>query len=107
MSTAWLFMTAAIVFEILGTTSMKMAEGYTRLWPTISVFFCYGLAFSSLGFALKSIDVSTAYAIWSGVGTAAIAVIGFIWFQEQITLSKALCIGLIICGVVGLHLFDS
>lgn len=104
MTSSWLYLAAAIAFEICGTTAMKMADGYTRLIPTIAVFICYALAFSSLGLALKTIEVSVAYAIWSGVGTAAIAVIGMIWFQEQMTPSKALCIAMIITGVVGLNL---
>ncbi len=97
-------MAAAIIFEVCGTTSMKLSDGYTRLLPSIAVFVFYFFSFSSLGLALKILDVSVAYAIWSGVGTAAIAIIGTVWFREDLTASKVLWLAMIIVGVVGLNL---
>jgi len=94
----------AILFEVAGTTSMKISEGFTKTVPSIAMAVFYILSLTALTFALKKFDVSMAYAIWSGVGTALITVIGFYLFREEITVMKIVSIGLIILGVIGLHL---
>ena len=100
----WLFLLGAIVLEIAGTVSMKLSQGFTRLLPSALMIVFYLLAFTSLNFSLKQINVSVAYAIWSGVGTAAIAVIGYMYFQEELTFLKIASIILIILGVIGLNI---
>lgn len=100
---AWLLLAAAIVLEVAGTTSMKFSAGFTRLLPSVLIFVFYALSFFALTLALKKLDLSLAYAIWAGVGTVLIALIGFIYFGEQATLFKTACIGLIVIGVVGLN----
>ena len=99
----WLYLAGAILFEIMGTTSMKYAEGFTKVTPSICIFVFYFAAFTLLTLCLKTIDLSIAYAIWSGAGTALIAVIGFMAFHEPMNLTKILCLTLIIVGVVGLN----
>ena len=99
---SWLLL--AIVLEVCGTTSMKLSEGFAKLLPSILIFVFYGLSFASLTIALKSIDVSIAYAVWSGVGTALIAAIGILWFKEPSGALKLASLALIIIGVVGLNL---
>jgi len=101
---AWVALSAAIAFEIAGTTFMKMSDGFARLWPSIGLFVCYALSFVGLTLALKRIDVGVAYAIWSGVGTAAIAAIGMVMFGEPFSVARVLWIGVIIVGVVGLQM---
>ena len=101
---SWFYLMGAILLEVSATTCMKLSAGFTRWTPAILMFLLYGLSFTSLTFALKRIDLGVAYAIWSGVGTALIATIGAIWFQEPMTLLKVFFIGLIIAGVVGLNL---
>lgn len=100
----WLYLAAAIVLEIAGTVSMKFSQGFTRPVPSVLMAVCYLLAFTSLNYSLKQIDISVAYAIWSGAGTAVIAVIGYLYFHESMSLVKAVCIILIIIGVIGLNL---
>lgn len=100
----WLFLVLAIVLEVCGTTSMKLSEGFARLLPSILIFVFYGLSFAALTVTLKSIDVSIAYAVWSGVGTALIAVIGILWFKEPAGTLKLASLALIIIGVVGINL---
>ena len=100
----WGFLIAAIFLEVAGTTNMKLSEGFTRLLPSVLIFVFYGLSFAALTFALKKIDLSVTYAIWSGVGTAIIATIGVIWFKEPVTAFKVASIVLIIVGVIGLNL---
>jgi len=97
-------MTLAILMEVCGTTSMKLSAGFTRLIPSVLIFIFYGLAFTMLTLALKKLDVSIAYAVWSGLGTAVIAIIGFVVFREPITLVKVISLTLIILGVIGLRI---
>ncbi len=103
---AWLYLALAIVLEVAGTTSMKLSDGLSRPWPTLAIFVFYGLGFSLLTLALRHIELSVAYAIWSGVGTALIAVLGLLWFGENMTLAKFASLALIILGVIGLNLAD-
>jgi small multidrug resistance pump len=100
---AWLYLVAAIVTEVIGTTSMKFSEGFSKLTPSILVFVFYGLSLVALTLALKRIDVSVAYAVWSGLGTAMIAAIGLLIFKEPLTLVKMLSLLCIIAGVIGLN----
>ncbi len=100
----WLYLVLAILLEVSGTTCMKLSEGFTRMVPSILLVVFYTLSFGMLTLALKRIDVSVAYAIWSGVGTALIASIGVLWFKEPATAMKLISLGLIIIGVVGLNL---
>jgi small multidrug resistance pump len=98
------FLILAILSEAAGTTSLKLSEGFSRLIPSLSVVFFYGLSFTFLSFALKRLEVGTVYAVWSGVGTALIATIGILWFKEPLTAIKIGSLALIILGVVGLNL---
>jgi small multidrug resistance pump len=100
----WFFLAGAIVLEVAGTTSMKLSEGFSKLLPSVLLFVFYAGSFAALTFALKKIDVSVAYAIWAGVGTALIATIGVIYFRETVSVLKLVSLGLIIVGVVGLNL---
>ena len=100
----WLYLAMAIVLEVSGTTCMKLSEGFTKTAPSILLFVFYTSSFCFLTLALKRIDVSIAYAVWSGVGTALIATIGVLWFKEPATALKLISLGLIIIGVVGLNL---
>ncbi len=100
----WLYLAIAIVLEVIGTTSMKLSEGFTKTIPSILMFVFYLASLAVLTLALKKIDVSVAYAVWAGLGTALIATIGIVYFHESATLLKIISILLIIAGVVGLHL---
>lgn len=83
---------------------MKLTNGFTKLIPSVLMFVFYLGSLSCLTFALKRIEVGTAYAIWSGFGTALITLIGIIFFKENISIAKVVSISLIIMGVVGLNL---
>ncbi|QKQ75504.1 multidrug efflux SMR transporter [Nostoc sp. TCL240-02] len=103
MSTSWIYLIAAILFEVSGTTCMKLSEGFTKLVPSVLIFIFYGLCFSFLTLALKRLEVSVAYSVWAGLGTVLIAIIGIIWFRESATFIKLLSIALIILGVIGIN----
>lgn len=95
---------AAIAAEVTATTAMKYSEGFTRLWPSLVTVVGYVLAFALLAQTLKTLSIGTAYAIWAGVGTAAVAAIGVLWMGESAGLAKLAGIALIIAGVVVLNL---
>ena len=100
----WFYLVLAIIFEVLGTTSMKLSEGFSKIVPSIAMVLFYLLSLAVLTLALKKIEMSVAYAIWAGVGTALITVIGLFLFKEELSLLKIVSILFIIAGVVGLHL---
>lgn len=100
----WFFLVVAIVLEVAGTTSMKLSRGLTQIVPSVFMFLFYAASFVMLTLALKKIEVSVAYAVWAGIGTALIATIGILYFRESITMLKFVSILLIIIGVVGLNL---
>ncbi|MFF0276545.1 MULTISPECIES: DMT family transporter [unclassified Streptomyces] len=94
----------AIAAEVLATTSMKYSEGFSKLWPSLVTGIGYVVAFALLAQALKTLQVGTAYAVWAGVGTAAVAAIGILFLGETLSLAKIAGIALIIAGVVVLNL---
>ena len=103
----WLYLALAIVFEVVGTTSMKLSEGFSKLLPSLMTVVFYCLSFGALALALKRFDVSLAYAIWSGLGTCLIALVGILYFHESVSALKLISIGCIVAGVIGLNLAGS
>ncbi len=103
----WLYLTLAILFEVAGTTCMKLSAGFTKPAAAIGMAILYALCFFFLTLALKKIDVSVAYAVWSGVGVALIASIGVFCFREPLTVIKIFGLAAIILGVVALNLQPS
>ena len=101
---SWIYLLLAIIFEVAGTTAMKLSEGFSKLGSSIAMAIFYLASLGALTLALKKIDVSVAYAIWAGVGTTLVAIIGIVYFKEEISTLKILSIAFIIIGVVGLHL---
>ncbi|MFD7667219.1 DMT family transporter [Streptomyces sp. NPDC059788] len=95
---------AAIISEILATTSMKFSDGFSRLWPSLGTVLGYVVAFVLLAKTLKTMDVGTAYAIWSGAGTAVVAAIGMVFLGEAATAVRIIGVVLVIAGVVVLNL---
>ncbi|MGH3433124.1 MAG: DMT family transporter [Thermocrispum sp.] len=94
----------AILAEVLGTTAMKYSDGFTRLWPSLGTALGYAIAFVLLAQTLRVMAVGTAYAIWAGAGTAAIAAIGMVFIGEAVTAAKIIGILLVVAGVVVLNL---
>ncbi|GAA1906963.1 multidrug efflux SMR transporter [Streptomyces durmitorensis] len=95
---------AAIAAEVAGTTAMKYSEGFSKLWPSLITVVGYVIAFTLLAQTLKTLSVGTAYAIWAGIGTAAVAAIGMLFMGESASLVKISGIALVIAGVVVLNL---
>jgi len=103
---AFILLTGAILAEVLGTTALKVSNGFTRLWPSVIVVVGYVVSFVLLAQCLKSMAVGTAYAIWSAVGTALIVAIGVLFFGESLGPVKVTGIVLVIIGVVLLNVTD-
>ena len=100
------YLAAAILLEICGTTSLKLSDGFTRIGPSGAVVICYVASFVLLSLALRGIELSVAYAVWSGVGTAVVAAVGILWFGEGAGAWKLFCLALVVLGVAGLHLSE-
>ena len=100
----WILLFAAILFEVAGITSMKLSRGFSEPLPSIAVPVFYVLSAAAVILALKRLDLSVTYAIWSGVGTALAAVIGIAYFREPLSLFKVASLALVVLGVVGLSL---
>jgi small multidrug resistance pump len=100
----WILLSAAILLEVAGITSMKLSRGFAEPLPSIAVLIFYVLSAATVILALKRLDPSVTYAIWSGVGTALAALIGIAYFREPLSLIKVGSLALVILGVVGLSL---
>lgn len=101
---AWFLLAATIVLEVAGSVCMKLSNGFAVFWPSLGVFVFYAGAFALLVIVLKSIDLSVAYAIWAGAGTALVAAVGIWGFGESAAPARLISLGLVIIGVVGLNL---
>jgi small multidrug resistance pump len=102
----YLLLLLAIVAEVVATSALKASEGFTRLIPSLIVVAGYGVAFTCLSLTLKSLPLGIAYAIWSGVGTALVAVVGWLVYRQQLDLPAVAGIALIIAGTLVLKLFS-
>ena len=101
----YLYLAAAIVAEVAATVSLKLSEGLTKLWPSVVVVVGYAIAFTVLSRALKlGMPVGVAYAVWSAVGVAAVAIIGWKFLGETLNPTMVIGLALIIGGVVTLEL---
>ncbi|MCR9089114.1 MAG: multidrug efflux SMR transporter [Rhodobacteraceae bacterium] len=99
----WIYLGLAILGEIIGTTALKASDGFAR-WPySVLAVLGYGVAFYFLAIVLKTIPVGVAYAIWAGVGVAAVSVIGVVLFGQTLDLAAVIGIALIVAGVVVLN----
>ncbi|QKK01246.1 MAG: QacE family quaternary ammonium compound efflux SMR transporter [Pseudomonadota bacterium] len=102
----WLYLSIAIVAEVIGTSYLKSAEGFTRLGPSLAVVASYTVAFFFLGLALKTLPVGIAYAIWAGVGVALIALAGYAFFGQRLDAPALVGMALIVAGVVIINVFS-
>ena len=102
---AWVYLIIAGLFEVVWAIALKYADGFTRLWPSAISVAGMIVSVVLLELSLRQLPVGTAYAVWTGIGTVGVAVLGMILFQEPATAVRIACIGLIVCGIAGLKLF--
>jgi len=102
----WMFLAVAIVSEVIATSALKASEGFTRLWPSLIVVIGYLSAFYFLSLTLRTMPIGVAYAIWSGVGVALIALIAWVFFGQTLDVPAIIGLALIVAGVVVLNVFS-
>lgn len=107
MPAAWAWLLAAIVAETVGTSALQASRQFTRLGPTAIVLLGYGLSFWCMAMALRTMPVGVVYAIWSGLGIVLIAVIGWTVFGQRLDAPALVGMGLILGGVLVIHLFSN
>ncbi|GAA0693835.1 SMR family transporter [Marinobacterium maritimum] len=103
----WLFLSIAILSEVIATSALRASEGFTRLAPSATVIIGYLISFYFLSLTLKVIPVGIAYAIWSGIGVVLIAAVGWWLYGQKLDLAAILGMGLILAGVAVINLFST
>ncbi|MGV3572239.1 MAG: quaternary ammonium compound efflux SMR transporter SugE [Ramlibacter sp.] len=99
---AWVVLAIAGLFEVGWAIGLKYTEGFTRLWPSVGTAAAMVVSVVLLGWAMRSLPVGTAYAVWTGIGAIGTVVLGIILFKEPATVARLVCVGLILAGIVGL-----
>jgi small multidrug resistance pump len=99
----WLYLAIAIVSEVIATSALKAADGFTKPWPSAVVVVGYVLAFYFLSLTLRTIPVGIAYAVWSGVGIVLVSIVGWVLYGQRLDAAAFLGISLIAAGVVVLN----
>ena len=102
----WIYLAIAIISEVIATSFLKSAEGFTRFWPSLMVIVGYLLAFYLLSLTLKTIPVGVAYAIWSGVGIVLIVLSGWLFLGQSLDMPALIGLSLIIAGVAVINVFS-
>ena len=102
----WIILFVAGLFEVVWAVSLKFTEGFTKLFPSIIAIVGTILSFILLSLAMKKLPLSVAYAIWTGIGTLGTALVGFLYFHEVFSISHAICLAMILGGIIGLRLIS-
>lgn len=101
---AWIVLVIAGLFEVGWAVGLKYTEGFSRFWPSVGTVTAMVVSVVLLGWAMRSLPVGTAYAVWTGIGAIGTVVLGIVLFQEPATVARLVCVGLILAGIVGLKL---
>lgn len=101
---AWIYLIVAGLLEVVWATSMKYAEGFTKLWPSVITIVTMIASFGLLSLAMKELPLGTAYGIWTGIGAVGAVIVGLIFFREPATFQRLLFVAMILTGLVGLKL---
>lgn len=102
----WLLLLLGIIAELIGSTCMKMSQGFTKTYPSIFTFIFWGIGLTVFLFALKKFDLSFAYAIWAGLGIMGVSIIGMVYFKEPYSILKIISVLIIVIGVILLNISD-
>ena len=104
---AWLLLFSAGFVEIIFALSLKYNEGFTKLWPSVITAFSGIGSFGLLMWALKTLPLGTAYAVWTWMGAVGVAIVGIILFKESVDWLRLVSISLVIIGIIGLKFTDT
>jgi len=100
----WIALLVAGLFEVVWAIGLKYTEGFTRFWPSAITLAAMTASVLLLGWAMRSLPVGTAYAVWVGVGAVGTAILGIVLFGEAASIGRLASLGLVIAGIVGLKL---
>ena len=103
---AYALLGAAILAEVIGTSALKASEGFTRPLPSVLTAVAYVAAFYALSLTLKTVPLGVAYGVWSGVGIVLVSAVGWVLYDQRLDTAALLGIGLILAGVLVIHLFS-
>lgn len=104
---AYIYLTIAILSEVIATSALKSSEGFTKYGPGLIVIIGYGISFYCLSIVLKTIPVGVAYAIWSGMGIVLITLLGWLVFSQRLDLPALFGMALIVAGVIVIYAFST
>ena len=104
---AWLYLCGAIISEVIGTSFLKGSDGFSKLGPSVIALCGYGAALFLLSLAVKQIEIGMAYAIWAGVGTALIVLIGWLAFDQKLDWAAVVGVAMIVGGVAVINIFSN
>lgn len=90
----------SISFEVLGTSMLKLSDGFTNLWPSMILLVSFAISFTLMGFVLKTIPLSIAYSVWAGLGTVATGLIGVFVYGEVLSTVNSIGLIVIVLGVI-------
>lgn len=102
----WMFLSLAVVAEVIATSSLKASAEFTKFWPSVIVVVGYAIAFYLLTLTLRSIPVGVAYAVWSGLGIVLVSLVGWWLYNQTLDFASLIGMGLIIAGVLVINLFS-
>jgi len=103
---AWIVLFFAGLFEVGWAVGLRYSEGFPRVWPTIGTGISLVMSMALLGWAVRSLPLGTAYAVWTGIGAVGTALFGILVLKEPATAARLVCLGLIVAGILGLKLFS-
>jgi small multidrug resistance pump len=107
MPVHFIYLILAVVAETVGTSALQASQQFTRLWPSLLVILAYAISFYLLALTLRTMPVGIMYALWSGLGIVLIAIIGWIVFGQKLDLPAILGMGLILSGIIVIHVFSN
>jgi quaternary ammonium compound-resistance protein SugE len=101
---AWIVLVVAGLFEVCWAIGLKYTDGFTRLWPSVGTATAMVISVVLLGWAMRTLPVGTAYAVWTGIGAVGTVLLGIALFGEPATVARLACVGLVVAGILGLKL---
>ncbi|NKB81575.1 MAG: quaternary ammonium compound efflux SMR transporter SugE [Nitrospirales bacterium] len=104
---AWMYLVVAGLFECGWAIGLKYTDGFTKLLPSLLTFSAMAMSFWLLSIAMKIIPIGTAYAVWTGIGAVGVAILGMMFFGESRSMTRIICLLLIVLGIVGLQFVPS
>jgi len=105
-SYTWFILGLAIVTEVIATSSLKLSDGFTRLWPSVVVVVAYGISFYCLALTMKTLPIGIIYAAWSGLGIVLVTLVGWFFFKQHLDIPALIGMALIIAGVVIMNVWS-